>query len=185
MAVVLITHDLALVAEEADRVAVMYAGNIVETGSVRGGVRRSEAPLHQGAAELRARERRARRRAEVHRRLPARPARRSRRAASTRRAVRWPGTSAAPRGPPLEYRRRQAQVRVPLSQERVSTVSDQKRLPDQLLSVRDLSKSFRVPGRARPDSWVRWTASTSTWPAARPWGWSANPVAASRRWRAP
>jgi oligopeptide/dipeptide ABC transporter ATP-binding protein len=34
MALVLITHDLALVAEEADRVAVMYAGNIVETGSV-------------------------------------------------------------------------------------------------------------------------------------------------------
>jgi oligopeptide transport system ATP-binding protein len=34
MAVVLITHDLALVAEEADRVAVMYAGNIVDTGTV-------------------------------------------------------------------------------------------------------------------------------------------------------
>ena len=34
MAVVLITHDLALVAEEADRVAVMYPGNIVETGVV-------------------------------------------------------------------------------------------------------------------------------------------------------
>ncbi|BBY19219.1 ABC transporter ATP-binding protein [Mycolicibacterium litorale] len=34
MAVVLITHDLALVAEEADRVAVMYAGTIVETGPV-------------------------------------------------------------------------------------------------------------------------------------------------------
>jgi oligopeptide transport system ATP-binding protein len=34
MAVVLITHDLALVAEEADRVAVMYAGNIVESGPV-------------------------------------------------------------------------------------------------------------------------------------------------------
>jgi len=34
MAVVLITHDLALVAEEADTVAVMYAGNVVETGPV-------------------------------------------------------------------------------------------------------------------------------------------------------
>ncbi|HEY0701019.1 MAG TPA: ABC transporter ATP-binding protein [Micromonospora sp.] len=34
MAVVLITHDLAVVAEEADTVAVMYAGRIVETGPV-------------------------------------------------------------------------------------------------------------------------------------------------------
>jgi oligopeptide/dipeptide ABC transporter ATP-binding protein len=43
MAVVLITHDLALVAEEADRVAVMYAGTIVETGSV---AEVFAAPLH-------------------------------------------------------------------------------------------------------------------------------------------
>ena len=34
MALILITHDLGVVAETADRVAIMYAGRIVETGSI-------------------------------------------------------------------------------------------------------------------------------------------------------
>lgn len=34
MALILVTHDLGVVAESCDRVAVMYAGRIVETGSV-------------------------------------------------------------------------------------------------------------------------------------------------------
>ena len=42
-AVLLITHDLGVVAENADRVAVMYAGRIVETAPVRA---LFEAPLH-------------------------------------------------------------------------------------------------------------------------------------------
>jgi oligopeptide/dipeptide ABC transporter ATP-binding protein len=43
MAVILITHDLGVVAETADRVAVMYAGQIVEQASV---TELFEQPLH-------------------------------------------------------------------------------------------------------------------------------------------
>ena len=35
MALILVTHDLSIVAEVCDRVAVMYAGRIVESGTVR------------------------------------------------------------------------------------------------------------------------------------------------------
>jgi len=35
MAILFITHDLGIVAQMADRVAIMYAGSIVETGNVR------------------------------------------------------------------------------------------------------------------------------------------------------
>jgi len=51
MAVILITHDLGVVAETADRVAVMYAGQIVEYCEVREAFRR---PLHPYTAGLQA-----------------------------------------------------------------------------------------------------------------------------------
>ncbi|WP_122816937.1 ABC transporter ATP-binding protein [Nocardioides pantholopis] len=47
-AVVLITHDLGLVAEIADRVAVMYAGRIVETGPVERIFREPAHPYTRG-----------------------------------------------------------------------------------------------------------------------------------------
>ena len=51
MAVVLITHDLGIVAEHADRVAVMYAGQIVEYCDVPSAFR---LPLHPYTAGLQA-----------------------------------------------------------------------------------------------------------------------------------
>jgi oligopeptide/dipeptide ABC transporter ATP-binding protein len=47
-AILLITHDLAVIAEVADRVCVMYAGRIVEQGPVREIFRRPLHPYAQG-----------------------------------------------------------------------------------------------------------------------------------------
>ena len=48
MAILLITHDLAVVAEVADRVAVMYAGKIVETATTRSLFESPRHPYTQG-----------------------------------------------------------------------------------------------------------------------------------------
>ncbi|MGE3956907.1 MAG: ABC transporter ATP-binding protein [Vicinamibacterales bacterium] len=48
LAMLLITHDLGVVAETADRVAVMYAGRIVEHGPVRDVLRAPDHPYTRG-----------------------------------------------------------------------------------------------------------------------------------------
>jgi oligopeptide/dipeptide ABC transporter ATP-binding protein len=48
MSVVLITHDLGVVAEQSDRVAVMYAGQVVETGPTRALLDRPAHPYTSG-----------------------------------------------------------------------------------------------------------------------------------------
>jgi peptide/nickel transport system ATP-binding protein len=47
-AVMLVTHDMGVIAETADRVAVMYAGRIAEIGPVRDVVQRAKHPYTQG-----------------------------------------------------------------------------------------------------------------------------------------
>ena len=47
-AVVLISHDMGVIAEMADRVAVMYAGRIAETGAVQTLIDRPQHPYTQG-----------------------------------------------------------------------------------------------------------------------------------------
>jgi peptide/nickel transport system ATP-binding protein len=47
-AVILITHDMGVIAEISDRVAVMYAGRLVEVGNVRDVVKTPKHPYSQG-----------------------------------------------------------------------------------------------------------------------------------------
>lgn len=48
LSLLLITHDLGIVAETADRVVVMYAGRVVETGPVRSILRSPQHPYTRG-----------------------------------------------------------------------------------------------------------------------------------------
>ncbi len=51
-AIVLVTHDLGVIAEVADRVLVMYAGRVVEQAGVQRLFEHRAPPLHRGAAPL-------------------------------------------------------------------------------------------------------------------------------------
>jgi peptide/nickel transport system ATP-binding protein len=44
----LITHDMGVIAETADRVAVLYAGRLAEIGPVRDMIPRAEHPYTAG-----------------------------------------------------------------------------------------------------------------------------------------
>ena len=73
MAILIITHDLGVIAEVADEVLVMYAGKIVESAPVDDAVRRSAAPLHDRPAGLDPAARRRPRAARHHRGHGAQP----------------------------------------------------------------------------------------------------------------
>ena len=48
MGIIFITHDLGVIAQTADKVAVMYLGRIIEKGSVRDVIRTPAHPYTQG-----------------------------------------------------------------------------------------------------------------------------------------
>ena len=107
MAMVLVTHDLGVVAGRTDDIAVMYAGQIVEKAPTRVAVRADAPPVHRGAAEVDPEARAA----EPHparrdRRPSARPRQAAARAASSRRAARTRSRSASTEEPPLDRPRR-------------------------------------------------------------------------------
>ena len=66
MAMILISHDLGVVADVAERVAIMYGGRIVETGRIREHLRPPGAPVHEGSARVDPER-------DEHRRAPASP----------------------------------------------------------------------------------------------------------------
>ena len=75
MAIILITHDLGVVARMADDVAVMYAGEIVEHGTADDIFYRSAHPYTLGLRDAMPRARRAARTPATDRRQPARSVR--------------------------------------------------------------------------------------------------------------
>ena len=91
-AVMLITHDMGVIAETADRVAVMYAGRIAEIGPVRDVVQQPAPPLHQGPDGRDPDGRRHARRGWCRSPAPCRGSAPSPRAAPSTRAARRPST---------------------------------------------------------------------------------------------
>ena len=97
-AIVLITHDLGVVAEMCDRVAVMYAGEIVEETDVDVALPRPEAPVHARPDRVDPGRRRARSTSSRSSPAASRTSSTCRPAAGSRRAA-WPGSRPTSRSP--------------------------------------------------------------------------------------
>ena len=79
LSMILITHDLSVLAETCDRVAIMYGGQIAESGPGRAALRQPAASVHAAAAGRVPDDRRPARAGAGDPRRAARPGRRARR----------------------------------------------------------------------------------------------------------
>ena len=180
-AVMLVTHDMGVIAETSDRVAVMYSGRIAEIGPVRDVVQN---PLHPYAKGLMGAIPTLASDAARLVQIPGTHAAacpRSRRAARSIRAAPSRSTAAAPSG---RSRSRMARRRSPA----ISTMPHQRRPRHDGKAVcrgeRPASRLRRFEAvaqsrsRRRPSgiSQSRRRHLLSTSPRARPLRWSANPV---------
>ena len=50
MAIIMITHDLGVIADMCDEIIVMYAGRVCERGTARRDLLQPQARVHQGPA---------------------------------------------------------------------------------------------------------------------------------------
>ena len=101
MAIMLITHDLGVVAEMADEVAVMYAGRVVERAPGGGDLRRSAASLHARPARQHSRRSRNSATGCWRSRAPCRRRSTCRKAAASIRAACSPNAACTAEDPPL------------------------------------------------------------------------------------
>ncbi len=181
-AIILITHDLGVVAEVAERVMVMYAGRKVEEASVGDLFRTPRHPYTQGllgavpklGSSVTGEESRL---AEIPGLVPSlkQPHRRLR--------VREPlssGDGFVPRGRAAARTQGAPATSRPATTRRAKRLRPHERAPRNQRSEEALPRRSRLP-RSRPHGSMRSTASRSRLRAAKRWRWSAKAAAASRR----
>ncbi len=192
MSMMLVTHDLGVVAQTCDRVAVMYAGRIVEAGPVAAIFERPRHAYTLGLLNSVPRGGALRRAAELDRGPAAEPL-----------PTVPPGCAFAPRCPfvvaacgaraaAAGRHRADARDRVHPAPQGGAAMSVAPDLEVPLMQVDGLAHAVQAaairawnacPG-SRPASFTPSTASASRSRAARRWASSASPAAASRRSRA-